>query len=156
MDIKSFAQWCTQKSTMPPETRKTIDVLLKKAATADCQQADSKLSSLARLDLPDMGISDLQPLASFRKLEWLILANNQISDLRPLSNLQSLSHLFLSGNNISDIKPLSSLSLSILYLNNNPVSRSSHHLDIPSYTPPPEPEKDNDTNGHGSGSHGDH
>jgi internalin A len=48
---KSFAQWCQQKSSVPAATRHTIDVLLKKAGTNNCQAADSKLRSLTELNL---------------------------------------------------------------------------------------------------------
>jgi internalin A len=139
---KSFTQWCLQKDTTPAETRRTIEVLLKKAGTTDCKKADHNLSAMRRIDLYDSQISDLKPLAGFHDLTWLILSNNQISDLQPLSTLTSLSHLFLSNNKIVDIKPLSNLGLSILYLNNNPVSGSSHHLDIPPYITPPVPQED--------------
>jgi internalin A len=138
----SFTQWCLQKDSTSAAIRKTIDILLKKAGTSECQQADIKLSSLKKIDLYESNISDLSPLASFPKLEWLILSKNQISDLRPLSNLNALSHLFLSDNNISDLKPLSDLKLSVLYLNNNPISGTTHYFDIPVVerpAPPPPP-----------------
>jgi Leucine-rich repeat (LRR) protein len=138
----SFTQWCMQKNNVPIATHRTINILLKKAGTSECQQADIKLSSLKKIDLYESNISDLSPLASFPKLEWLILSKNQISDLRPLSNLNALSHLFLSDNNISDIKPLSDLKLSVLYLNNNPISGTTHYFDIPVVerpAPPPPP-----------------
>ena len=38
--VKSFAQWCQQKDTVPAATKHTIDVLLKKADTNDCQKAN--------------------------------------------------------------------------------------------------------------------
>jgi internalin A len=48
---KSFATWCRQRKSVPAATRHTIDILLKKAGTKDCQLADSKLKNLIFLDL---------------------------------------------------------------------------------------------------------
>jgi internalin A len=138
----SFTQWCTQKNSVPIATRKTIDILLQRAGTTDCQKADVNLSSLIKLDLSDTNISDLTPLTNFSQLKWLILRKNQIADLQPLSNLKSLTHLFLSDNKISDIQPISELQLSVLYLNNNPISGDTHYFDIPVVerpAPPPPP-----------------
>jgi DDE superfamily endonuclease len=48
---QSFAQWCEQKKAVPAATKHTIEVLLQKAGTNDCQLADRKLSSLKTLDI---------------------------------------------------------------------------------------------------------
>jgi internalin A len=74
---KSFEQWCQEKRSLPVVTIKTIDVLLKKAMTNDCQIADSKLRDLAVLDLSNNQISDLQPLATLNQLTELIIVKNQ-------------------------------------------------------------------------------
>ncbi len=50
-DIKTFTEYCQQKSTLPKETKHTVEVLLKKAGTKDCQQANRKLTSLTELDI---------------------------------------------------------------------------------------------------------
>jgi internalin A len=76
---KSFAQWCQQKSSVPAATRHTIDVLLKKAGTNDCQTADSKLTSLTELNLSSNRISDVKPLAGLTNLKVLALVSNPIS-----------------------------------------------------------------------------
>ncbi len=36
---KSFAAWCQQKKSVPTDTRHTIDILLKKAGTNNCEIA---------------------------------------------------------------------------------------------------------------------
>jgi internalin A len=41
---KSFEQWCLQKNTLSTETKKTVEVLLKKADTQDCKLAEAKLN----------------------------------------------------------------------------------------------------------------
>ena len=58
----SFVQLCSLKNSLPAATKHTIDILLKKAGTEDCQLADAKLSSLIDLNLENDRLSDLQPL----------------------------------------------------------------------------------------------
>ena len=50
-NYQSFEQWCLRKSDLSIETRKTVDVLLEIAGTKDCKLANSKLNSLAELQL---------------------------------------------------------------------------------------------------------
>jgi internalin A len=120
--IKSFAQWCLQRISVPIATRRTIDVLLANANTDNCQEADAKLTIFTRLNLHNSKISDLQPLNNFHNLKWLFLSNNQISDLRPLANLTNLQSLFLDENQITDLKPLANLkSLTVVALSNNKI-----------------------------------
>jgi internalin A len=120
---KSFAQWCQQKSSVPAATRHTIDVLLKQAGTKNCQAADSKLTSLTKLDLDSNQISDIKPLAGLTNLKGFLLNSNQISDIKPLAGLTKLGYLELNSNQISDVKPLSGLtSLIGLILDRNQIS----------------------------------
>jgi internalin A len=120
---KDFTQWCLQKNSVSIATRRTIDILLANANTDNCQEADSKLRSLTRLNLHNSKISDLQPLNNFHNLKWLFLSNNQINDLRPLANLSNLQSLFLDNNQITDLKPLANLkSLTVIALSNNKIS----------------------------------
>jgi internalin A len=122
LPTKSFAQWCEQKAALPVATSRTIEVLLAKAGTKNCQQADSKLKNFTELNLYDSKISDLQPLVNFQKLRLLFLSNNQISDLKPLVNLKSLQELYLANNLVLDMEPLASLSnLDLLDLRNNQI-----------------------------------
>ncbi|MEG4817790.1 leucine-rich repeat domain-containing protein [Microcoleus sp. K5-D4] len=83
---------------MSPETKHTVDVLLKEAGTNDCDVADRKLSSLTELGLNDKQISDIKPLASLTNLTELGLNDNQIGDIKPLASLTNLTRLSLSGN----------------------------------------------------------
>ncbi|MEH2240991.1 hypothetical protein [Nostoc sp.] len=48
---KSFTDWCEQKSTLPPQTKHTVEVLLEKAQTQNCNQANQKLTHLTSLSL---------------------------------------------------------------------------------------------------------
>ena len=120
---KSFFQWCQQKSSVPAATRQTIDILLKKAGTQNCQQADSKLITLNEIDISYNQISDLRPLTALTNLTSLSLSDNQISNLRPLTALTNLTSLSLSNNQISDLRPLAALTnLISLTLSNNQIS----------------------------------
>ncbi len=119
---KSFTQWCQQKNAVSVATRKTIDLLLQKAGTKNCLEADSKLRSLTKLDLYRNKIVDIQPLAALSNLTNLELGDNQIKDLKPLASLSKLSFLGLGSNKISDVKPLASLNtLTGLYLGDNQI-----------------------------------
>jgi hypothetical protein len=120
--IKSFAEWCESKNDITPTTKRTIDVLLKKAATNNCKLADAKLSSLSELELVGNKIVDLRPLASLKRLTTLLLDENQIVDVSPLANLTNLTSLRLSVNKIVDVKPLANLTkLKNLSLHNNQI-----------------------------------
>jgi internalin A len=120
---QSFAQWCQRKSTVPAATKQTINVLLKIAKTNNCELADTSLRSRTLLDLNGSGVSDLRPLASFEKLEYLYLSNNQISDLTPFPNLSNLITINLDHNLISDLRPLAGLTkIDAICLDNNQIS----------------------------------
>ncbi|MEG4349070.1 leucine-rich repeat domain-containing protein [Microcoleus sp. LAD1_D3] len=120
---RTFADWCRQKADLSPEAKHTVEVLLKKAETTECDVADRKLSSLTELNLKNYGISDIKPLESFTNLTLLILSNNKISDIKPLESLTNLTLLGLSNNKISDIKPLEFLTnLISLALDGNHLS----------------------------------
>jgi hypothetical protein len=115
---KTFAQWCQQKDSVPAATKLTIDLLLKQAGTENCNQANSTLSNLTRLDLNSEKISDLQPLSSLTKLINLRLYNNQIRDIEPLAGLNQLTMLYLDENKIDNLKALSKMNkLVLLQLN---------------------------------------
>jgi internalin A len=120
---KSFTDWCEQKSTLPPQTKHTVEVLLEKAQTKNCNQANQKLTHLTYLDLFGKEISDIKPLSSLTNLTFLSLNSNKISDIKPLSALTNLSSLSLRSNKISDIKPLFTLTnLTHLLLHSNKIS----------------------------------
>jgi internalin A len=128
LKVKSFAQWCQEKKTLPEKMRTTIDLLLEKTETTDCQKADRKLRSLRELDLgapysSNNPVIDLTPLASLTNLKILKLSFNKIDNLKPLVNLKNLTFLELVSTPISDLKPLSSLTkLIVLDLSATPIS----------------------------------
>ena len=109
---RTFADWCRQKADLSSETKHTVEVLLEKAETTECDAADRKLSSLTELILSGNQIGDIKPLASLTKLNYLFLNSNQISDIKPLASLTNLTRLNLNNNKIKDIKPLASLGFS--------------------------------------------
>src|SRR4028119_801300 len=102
---RTFADWCRQKADLSPQAKRTVEVLLKKAETTECDAANQKLLTLTALYLVGNQISDIKPLESLTNLTWLSLDNNSISDIKPLESLTNLTGLVLSNNSISDIKP---------------------------------------------------
>jgi len=119
----SFTEWCQQKSSFPSETQLTIDLLLSRAGTTNCTEANQQLMIRTLLNLGTTGISDLRPLSSLVGLRQLVLHGNEISDLEPLSFLENLTSLQLGYNNISDVSDLSSLTnLTLLGLIENDIS----------------------------------
>src|SRR4028118_1908677 len=61
---QTFADWCRQKADLSPEAKHTVEVLLEKAETTECDEANQILSSLTELSLNFNEISDIKPLAS--------------------------------------------------------------------------------------------
>ncbi|MEG3931390.1 leucine-rich repeat protein [Microcoleus sp. B13-B4] len=106
---RTFADWCRQRASLIPEAKRTVDVLLQKAGTTECDEANQKLSLLTELSLRSHEISDIKPLESLTNLTVLNLRGNKISDIKPLESLTNVTVLNLRGNKISDLKPLQSL-----------------------------------------------
>ena len=80
------------------------------------------LTKLTHLGLSGGAIWDVSPLANLKRLETLLLWNNEITDLTPLAGLTNVTELNISSNDrLSDISPLSNLPLERL---------SAHHNDI--------------------------
>src|SRR4028118_516790 len=77
---RTFADWCRQKADLSPEAKHTVEVLLQKAETTECDAADRELSSLTELFLYGNQIRDIKPLESLNNLTKLGLDNNQIRD----------------------------------------------------------------------------
>ncbi len=144
--VKSFAEWCQQKNTVPDKTRKTIDLLLKKVGTEDCQVANTKLNILSTLSFEKGEICDLQVLSgltnlsdlmifgnndihdlkllpTLKRLKTFRIFDNSISDLKPLAGLTNLTEFWISGTQVSNLKPLAGLiNLTYLGLNYNQIS----------------------------------
>jgi internalin A len=40
--VKTFLEWCNEKSSLSVETRKSVDLLLEAAGTQNCPAADQK------------------------------------------------------------------------------------------------------------------
>ncbi len=121
---RTFADWCREKASLSPETKHTVEVLLEKAGTTECEAADRQLLSLTELTLDNNLIADIKPLASLTNLTRLSLHSNLIgNNIKPLASLTNLTLLSLDSNQISDTKPLASLTnLTLLSLETNQIS----------------------------------
>jgi internalin A len=124
--IKSFNQWCQEKNSVPKDTKNTIDTILAILDTDSCKVADSKLRGMRELELREMDISDLKPIASLTNLTTLIISDvqsGQVSNLQPLASLNKLTTLILDNNQIINLQPLAGLTnLKTLSLRKNKIS----------------------------------
>ena len=76
-----------------------------------------------RINLSDLGLIDITPLAGLTALQWLSLARNQLADISPLAGLTALRELSLNHNQLTDITPLGGLTaLQWLHLNHNQLT----------------------------------
>jgi len=123
INLSSFAEWCKHKDSLSEEAIYTVEVLLNKAGTSDCNEADRILSNLTELNLNYKEITDITPLSALTNLTSLDLGSNQITDITPLSALTNLTSLNLYCNHITDITRLSALTnLSKLELSENEIT----------------------------------
>jgi len=63
--------WCRQKDLLTPEAKHTVELLLEKVGTTNCDAAAQKLSSLTSLYLDGSKVTDIKPLASLTNLTQL-------------------------------------------------------------------------------------
>jgi internalin A len=123
INLSSFAEWCKHKNSLSEEAIYTIEVLLNKAGTSDCNEAERILSHLTELNLNWKEITDITPLSALTNLTSLNLESNQITDITPLSALTNLTSLNLYCNHITDITGLSALTnLTKLNLSENQIT----------------------------------
>ena len=121
--IKTFVQWCQQRDSLAGDTKYTVDVMIEKAGTKDCKQAERYFNKLTEINLSRTNISDVRPLASLNNLTRLYLISNRINDITPLASLNKLTVLYLMFNRIKDVTPLASLNkLTFLSLTHNQIS----------------------------------
>ena len=116
INLSSFAEWCKHKDSLSEEAIYTVEMLLNKAGTSDCNEADRILSNLTELNLNYKEITDITPLSALTNLTSLNLYCNHITDITRLSALTNLSKLELSENQITDITGVSALA-NLTYLN---------------------------------------
>jgi CHAT domain-containing protein/tetratricopeptide (TPR) repeat protein len=133
--FESFADFCTNKEGLTPEARHTVEVLLSKAKTQECDRAQTTLTNLTELSLIRDRIVDIKPLSKFTNLRKLNLSLNQIADVQPLSGLTNLRFLILNFNQISDVQPLSGLTnLQELFLEANQIVDASPLAELTNLT----------------------
>ena len=140
----SFAEIC-REAEAGSAARYTVELLLERARTEDCQTAQERLQDRDRLafshkgDLTDLtplaglphleelnitrtGVSDLAPLAQLPNLNWLTMHVTPVSDFTPLAQVLSLEVLLSSYTQVSDLAPLAALPhLYMLEISGNPV-----------------------------------
>jgi internalin A len=102
-NFTTFADWCLHFDSLPEAARHTVEMLLWRATTSDCYEADRILSNLTDLYLSNNRITDISPLSALANLTQLSLNNNQIADISRLFSLANLTQLYLGDNQIADL-----------------------------------------------------
>lgn len=136
---RTFAEWCKQKQRFIPETLDTIDSILTKIGTKDCDLAQVQLRSISALRITDLRpyISKLKPtreplsylsvdipmaidlrpiVAAMPNLHQLDLSNTLIASFAPIRSLNHLEDLNLSNTQLKDLTPLANLT-NLVHLN---------------------------------------
>ncbi len=98
------------------------------------------LPKLRSLWLCENPFSDIAPIASLKKLEWLDISQSKVADLKPLTKLPKLRFLYIHATpNVTDFTPLAKLtSLEQLYASNTPITdvtplaqlKALNHVDL--------------------------
>ncbi|MEO0686102.1 MAG: hypothetical protein AAFY76_13955, partial [Cyanobacteria bacterium J06649_11] len=76
-----FSEFCFHKDDLPPETRHTVEVLLRVAGTNDYLEAERVLLNEPGLHLDDCNITDLSPLATLNNTSTVCLVSGGKSSL---------------------------------------------------------------------------
>jgi len=112
-----------QSAKVIPNNSRTVKAIRSAIREAAAISNRADINKVERLDLQEIQITDLTPLAKLTELKELNLYQNQITDLAPLAGLKELEWLYLGNNQIVDLKPLAKLTnLTILGLNNNRIT----------------------------------
>ncbi|NEP04621.1 MAG: leucine-rich repeat domain-containing protein, partial [Okeania sp. SIO4D6] len=67
-NFSTFREWCLNQTNISPTSQYTVKILLQKARTNDCIEADKKLSSLSALSLNNNYIINIAPISSLKNL----------------------------------------------------------------------------------------
>jgi len=79
------------------DNERTLDVCLAEARRKEGVEQNGQIK---RLTCKDRGVSDLTPLQSLTRLEYLDIRSNKISSLVPIGNFHALREIRLDGNRL--------------------------------------------------------
>ncbi len=96
---------CTGPGANPTQ-RETLAALALALGTPDCAALGAALRAARSLDLDDLMLRDLSPLANLPALEGLSLAGNRLTDVTALATLPRLARVALDGNDVTAFPPL--------------------------------------------------
>lgn len=136
---RTFTEWCKQRQNFPIETIDTIDSILTKIGTKDCDRAQAQLRSISALRITELRpyISKIKPtreplsylsvdipmaidlrpiVTAMPNLQQLDLSNTLIASFAPIRSLQHLEDLNLSNTQLKDLTPLANLT-NLVHLN---------------------------------------
>jgi Leucine-rich repeat (LRR) protein len=80
------------------------------------------LKDLEWIDLSGNAITDLSPLDGHDKLRWIDLTRNAIEDLSPLASNPIINDLHFDFNRVATLEPLSGIPIAILLGTNNRIT----------------------------------
>ena len=83
----------------------------------------AEMTEMRSIDLYYAPVSDLRPLARMTNMRDLYIRETNVSDVTPLASMTKLETLDLTGTAVSDLTPLAGMTrMRKLYLNHTPVS----------------------------------
>ncbi len=118
----SFVNGCMlAKSSGDPLAWKTYKKLMAVAGVSEssltaCADTETKIKTLAQLDLSNASLTDLKPLSYFTQLVELDLSHNAIADFSVLSALVQLKVLKLDDNGIANVAALAKVLKDLKFL----------------------------------------
>ena len=125
--LRTFTLDCLNQN-LDVEDRHTIEVLLEKAGTVKCAEAEKVLKTFDALDLSARRIHSVAPLRFFPQLRRLWLNDNYLDDLEPLATITSLNRIELKRAKLFDVESLGKVSnLKVISLDGNRLLPSQIH-----------------------------
>lgn len=120
-----FLRWCRHPNA-PTDIRATVAAVLRKAgASATCEQGQDWLTRTRVVDLSNLGLTNLAPLAHLQGPEALILSGNRIEDVSALADARELKRLVLTGNPVVSLAPLAGVkSIEVIEMEKTRLPRS--------------------------------
>jgi internalin A len=98
---KTFANLCRDKANLGAETRKSVELILKRIKIEECDRAAAYLSSVTKLDLSNQEASSSDTGEESGEQRQNRITLTSITDLTPLSKSTQLKSLDLSKLPIS-------------------------------------------------------
>jgi hypothetical protein len=127
MELQKFSGDLTREDLLQLNSLYPKDTEQKVGSLSGLENA----TNIGSLFLPNLGITNIDPIASLTKITFLGLNNNTISNIEPLRKLTKLQRLVINDNQIENMDSLSALKLTDLLIGNNHITDISPLRDLP-------------------------